>query len=72
MVDKIKARLNVPQLLGRAVATALEVAISVLTAKGLLDWSVGAGELALATGAGAGLSVIGNGLHQWLAATEDQ
>jgi hypothetical protein len=46
--------------------TAAEVFLAAILATGLTNLSVDAVELALLAGAGAGLSVIYNGLRYWL------
>lgn len=52
----------------RAVVTFFQVAIGVLIGKGLLDVTADTGQIAVMSGAGAGLSVIYNALTEWLTA----
>lgn len=62
--------MNPQKILVRAAVTFVQVAISVLIGKGILDVSADTGEMAVMSGAGAALSVIYNSATQWLATSE--
>ena len=62
--------MNPQKILVRAAVTFVQVAISVLIGKGILDVSADTGEMAVMSGAGAALSVIYNAATQWLASSE--
>ena len=62
--------MNVQKILVRAVVTFIQVAISVLIGKGILDVSADVAQVAVMSGAGAALSVIYNAATQWLATSE--
>lgn len=62
--------MNVQKILVRAAVTFVQVAISVLIGKGVLDVSADTGQVAVMSGAGAALSVIYNAATQWLATSE--
>ena len=58
--------MNIQKIIVRAVVTFVQVAISVLIGKGILDVSADTAEMALMSGAGAFLSVIYNAATQYL------
>lgn len=62
--------MNIQKILIRAVVTFIQVAISVLIGKGILDVSADTAEVALMSGLGAALSVVYNASTQWLATSE--
>lgn len=62
--------MNPQKILIRAAVTFVQVAISVLIGKGILDVSADTGQVAVMSGAGAALSVIYNAATQWLATSE--
>ena len=62
--------MNPQKILIRAAVTVVQVAISVLIGKGILDVSADTGQVAVMSGAGAALSVIYNAATQWLATSE--
>lgn len=62
--------MNPQKILVRAAVTFVQVAISVLIGKGILDVSADTGQVAVMSGAGAALSVIYNAATQWLASSE--
>lgn len=62
--------MNVQKILVRAAVTFVQVAISVLIGKGVLDVSADVAQVAVMSGAGAALSVIYNAATQWLATSE--
>lgn len=62
--------MNPQKILVRALVTFVQVAISVLIGKGVLDVSADTGQVAVMSGAGAALSVIYNAATQWLATSE--
>lgn len=62
--------MNPQKILVRALVTFVQVAISVLIGKGVLDVSADVAQVAVMSGAGAALSVIYNAATQWLATSE--
>lgn len=62
--------MNPQKIIVRALVTFVQVAISVLIGKGVLDVSADTAEVAVMSGAGAALSVIYNAATQWLNSTD--